>query len=87
MKTLCKELGLEYNPDLTTTQRKHDVILSDRGRVIKALSPANPIVAAYLDRCRPEVECSLCSVFSKIYISFNGYDICSTCQAMLRKIL
>jgi len=87
MRQLCKELGIEYTPDLTTTRRKHDVILADRGHVIKSLCPANPAVEVYLDRCRPYVDCSLCGGQSKDVISFNGNDICSVCQDMLRKIL
>jgi len=50
MKQLCKDLYIQYNEDLTTSERKTDIIITNRGVVIKTLSKKDPIAIAYMRR-------------------------------------
>ena len=63
MKQLCKDLYIDYSPDYTTTKRKNDLVLYDRGHVIKTLRLTDPAAKNYMRRIYQTMEEKLLADF------------------------
>jgi len=56
MKQIYKDLYIDYSPDYTTSKRKNDLVLYDRGHVVKTMRLTDPAAKNYMLRVYQTME-------------------------------